>query len=90
MNVLNACDIHHNSAIIFLNIKSAYWLKTSANRLGIDFNKYWAEYSCNVGDLGLIPGSGRPTGEGNGYQLQYSSPENFMDCAVHGVADSRT
>ena len=28
--------------------------------------------ACNVGDLGLIPGSGRSPGEGNGNPLQYS------------------
>ena len=32
--------------------------------------------SWNVGDLGLIPGSGRPPGEGNGNPLQYSGLEN--------------
>ena len=30
------------------------------------------ESSCNVGDLGLIPGLGRSTGEGLGYLLQSS------------------
>ena len=45
---------------------------------------------CNTGDPGLIPGSGRSTGEGKGYPLQYSVLENFMDCLVHGVAKSRT
>ena len=30
------------------------------------------ESSCNAGDLGLIPGSGRSPGEGIGYPLQYS------------------
>ena len=30
------------------------------------------ESACNVGDPGLIPGSGRSTGEGIGYLLQYS------------------
>ena len=35
--------------------------------------------SCNVGDLGLIPGSGRSPGEGNGSPLQYSCLENLMD-----------
>ena len=29
------------------------------------------ESSCNTGDLGLIPGSERPTKEGIGYPLQY-------------------
>ena len=31
----------------------------------------------NAGDLGLIPGLGRSTGEGKGYPLQYSGLENF-------------
>ena len=30
------------------------------------------ECDCNAGDPGLIPGSGRPLGEGIGYPLQYS------------------
>ena len=35
--------------------------------------------ACNAGDLGLIPGSGRSPGEGNGNPLQYSCLENSMD-----------
>ena len=51
--------------------------------------------ACNAGDLGLIPGSGRSPGEGNGNPLQYSCLENSMDggawrATVHGVAKSRT
>ena len=42
----------------------------------------------NVRDAGSIPGSGRFTGEGNGYPLQYPGLENSMDCIVHGVAKS--
>ena len=52
-------------------------------------------------DLGLIPGSGRFPGEGNGNPLQYSCLENPMDggtwcrrslvqATVHGVAKSQT
>ena len=37
------------------------------------------ESAFNAGNLGLIPGSGRFTGEGNGYPLQYSFLENPMD-----------
>ena len=33
----------------------------------------------NAGDSGLIPGSGRSPGEGNGNPLQYSCLENSMD-----------
>ena len=35
--------------------------------------------ASNVGDLDLIPGSGRSPGEGNGNPLQYSCLENPMD-----------
>ena len=48
------------------------------------------ESTCNLGDLGLIPGLGRSPGEGKGYPLQYSGPENSVDCIVHGVAKSQT
>ena len=46
----------------------------------------------SVGDLGLIPGMGRSSGEGNGNPLQYSCLENPMDggVSVHGVAKSQT
>ena len=49
----------------------------------------------NAGDTGLIPGSGRSPGEGNGRPLQYSCPENSMyrgawQVTVHGVAKSQT
>ena len=32
--------------------------------------------SCQAGDVGLIPGSERPPGEGHGNSLQYSSGES--------------
>ena len=35
--------------------------------------------ACNAGDPGLIPGSGRSPGEGNGNPLQDSCLENSMD-----------
>ena len=37
------------------------------------------ESACNAGDLGLIPGLGRSSEEGNGYPLQYSCLENSVD-----------
>ena len=51
--------------------------------------------ACNAGDLGLIPGLGRSSGEGNGNPLQYFCLENPMDegawwATVHGVAESDT
>ena len=37
------------------------------------------ESACNIGDLCLIPGLERSTGEGNRYPLQYSCLENSVD-----------
>ena len=53
------------------------------------------ESTCNAGDPGSIPGSGRALGEGNGNPLQYSCLENPMDrgewwAIVHSVTKSRT
>ena len=49
----------------------------------------------DIRDMGLIPGSGRSPGAGNGNPLQYSCLENPMDrgawrAAVYGVAQSQT
>ena len=59
--------------------------------LGFTGGSAGKESVCNAGDLGLIPGLGRPPGEGNGNPLQYSCLENPMDsgtwrATVHGVA----
>ena len=48
------------------------------------------ESTCNVGDLGLIPGLGRSPAEGNSYPLQYLGLEKSMDCIVYGLAKSCT
>ena len=51
--------------------------------------------SAHIEDMGLIPESGKSPGEGNGYPLQYSCPENPMDsgawwATVCGDAKSQT
>ena len=46
--------------------------------------------SCNVGDLGSIPGSERSSGEGKGCPLQCFGLKNSMDCRIHGVTNSWT
>ena len=54
-------------------------------RLALPFGKDFPGGSAgkasayNAGDPDSIPGSGRPSGEGNGNPLQYSFPENPMD-----------
>ena len=49
---------------------------------------------ASAGDVGLIPGSGRSLGAGNGNPLQYSCLRNPMDggawrVTVHGVVKSQ-
>ena len=53
------------------------------------------ESTCNAGDPGLIPGSGRSPREGNGYPLQYSCLKNSMGrrarwTTAYGVTKSQT
>ena len=52
------------------------------------------ELACNAGDVGLMSGSERSPGEGNGKPLYYSCLKNPMDrgawrTTVHGVTKSR-
>ena len=53
------------------------------------------ESAHSAGDLGLIPGWGRSSGESHGYPLLYSCLENSMDrrpwhATVHAVAKRQT
>ena len=53
------------------------------------------ESTCNVGDLGSVPGLERSLGGGHGKPLQDSGLENLMDrggwwAIVHEVAKSQT
>ena len=69
--------------------------KSHERMLNIPAGSDGKESACNVGDPGLIPGSGSSPGEGNGNPLQYSFLENSMDrgawqATVHRVAKSWT
>ena len=61
--------------------------------LGVPGGSDSKESTLSVGDLGLIPGSGRSPGGGNGNPLQYPYLENPTDrgawqATVHGVTKS--
>ena len=66
--------------------------------LGFPGSAWLKNPPANAGDsrvAGVIPGLGRPPGEGNGNPLQYSYLENSMDrgtwrAIVHRVAKSWT
>ena len=63
--------------------------------MGLPSGSDGKESSCNAGDLGLIPGSGRYPKRGHGNPLQYSCLENTVDrgasrVTVHWVTKSQT
>ena len=67
----------------------------AARTLMLPSGSHSKESTCNAGDLGLIPGSGRSPGEGYSNPLQYSCLENSMDrgawqATVHRVPKSGT
>ena len=47
--------------------------------LGFPCGSAGKESTCNAGDLGSIPGLGRPPGERKDYTLQCSGLENCME-----------
>ena len=67
----------------------------ATEQIGLPWLQMIKNLPANAGDAGLIPGSGRSPGEGNGNPLYCSCLENPMDrgawrAAVHGVTKSRT
>ena len=69
--------------------------KNYIKKLGFPSSSDGKVSPCNAGDPGLIPGSGRSPGEGNGTPLQYCCLENSKDrgawhAIVLGVAKSQT
>ena len=62
-------------------VKKIPWKRdrlTSPVFLGFLSGSDGKESTCNVGDLGSIPGFGRCPAEGHGYALQYSCLKNFQ------------
>ena len=55
-----------------LDAASLFILAMPVYRLGFPHSSVGKESACNAGELGLVAGSERSTGEGIGYPLQYS------------------
>ena len=47
-------------------------MNSTSIKIGIPHSSVGRESTCNAGDPGSIPESGRSTGEGTGYPLHYS------------------
>ena len=70
-------------------------LRESLGILGGTVRKNPPTNTGYTGDMGLIPGSGRSPGVGNGNPFQYSCLENLRDrggwqATVYAVAKSQT
>ena len=59
-------------------------------KLGFPDDSDCKESACNTGNLGLISGSVRSPGEGNGDPLQWSCLENPMDRGAQSAAWGQT
>ena len=73
----------------------AFFLAQTLGCLNFPGSSDSKESAFNMGDLGSIPGLGRPPGERHGNALQYSCLENIMDrgawwATVHGIPKSWT
>ena len=62
--------------------ESTYLSSYKDTDTGLPYSSVGKESTCNAGDPSSIPGSGRSTGEGIGYPLQYSGLENSMNRTV--------
>ena len=88
-------NIHSNIQLTIFSSEASSWLLHVVwvgfwHLLGFPFGSAGKESACNAGDMGLILGLGRSSGEGKGYPFQYSGLENSGDFIVHGVAKSQT
>ena len=63
---------------------------THSSIVGLSSGSAGKESTFSAGDLGLIHGLGRSSGEGKDYPLQYSGLRNSMDFTVHGLTKSQT
>ena len=64
-------------------------IRINLHDVGFPGSSAGKESTCNVGDLGSIPGLGRSPGGGNSYALQYSGLENSMDCYMGSLLKSQ-
>ena len=72
------------SILCLFKVPSRHLLRVTTSLLGFLDNSAGKESTCNVGDLGSIPGLRRSPGEGNSYPLPVSWPGEF-----HGLYSLR-
>ena len=65
-NIVLVSDVQQSDSVIYIYVHM--WVPRGSDG---------KEFSCNVGNLGSTPGSGRSAGEGNVYPCQYSCLGEF-------------
>ena len=73
------CSNYHTIVLISHGIKVMLKILRVRFQQGFPDSLVGKESACNVGDPGLVPGSGISPGEGKSYPLQHSGLENSMD-----------
>ena len=68
--------------------ESDFYIMTGRLLLGLPCGSAGKESTCNTGDLSLIPGLGRSSGEGKVYPFHYSSLENSMEYSPWHQSDT--
>ena len=67
---------------------SDFYIMTGRLLLGLPCGSAGKESTCNTGDLSLIPGLGRSSGEGKVYPFHYSGLENSMEYSPWHKSDT--
>ena len=87
---------HSKRSLLIFNLVSLYPMTLCTNYM-LKWPRWLSgeESACNAGDLGLIPGLGRPHGRGHGNPLQNSCLGNSMErgawwVIVHGFTKNWT
>ena len=84
-NIVHSTMYYQNCIYIYIHSTIS-----SCSIIGFPESSIGKESASNAGEPCSISGSGRSTGEGKGYPLQYSGLENSMDCEAHGLTKSWT
>ena len=81
MNLNFGISVNKQVSIVKCRMKSLILLDpiVVVSWLGFPESSVGKESTCNAGDPGSIPGSGKSPGKGKGYPLEYSGLENSMD-----------
>ena len=84
------CNIGQVSSTIAYVCMHAQSLNPKPYSVGFPGGSKVKASSCNVGDPGLIPGSGRSPGKGNGNPLQYYGGRSLVGYNPRGCKESDT